>query len=122
MRVGDIAVGRAGDKGDMLDLTLVAQDEAAYDLMSQALTTKAVAQMLNKVVPGPVLRYDLPGLRALKFVLPEALLGGVYASLRPGLHWQKAAIWLLLDLDIHPETLALSLVQTGDDKKMETSS
>jgi len=122
MRVGDIAVGRAGDKGDMLDLTLVAQHEAAYDLMSQALTTKAVAQMLNKVVPGPVLRYDLPGLRALKFVLPEALLGGVYASLRPGLHWQKAAIWLLLDLDIHPETLALSLVQTGDDKKMETSS
>jgi hypothetical protein len=122
MRVGDIAVGRAGDKGDMLDLTLVAQDEAAYELMSQALTTKAVAQMLNKVVPGPVLRYDLPGLRALKFVLPEALLGGVYASLRPGLHWQKAAIWLLLDLDIHPETLALSLVQTGDDKKMETSS
>jgi hypothetical protein len=122
MRVGDIAVGRAGDKGDMLDLTLVAQDEAAYDLMSQALTTKALAQMLNKVVPGPVLRYDLPGLRALKFVLPEALLGGVYASLRPGLHWQKAAIWLLLDLDIHPETLALSLVQTGDDKKMETSS
>jgi len=122
MRVGDIAVGRAGDKGDMLDLTLVAQDEAAYELMSQALTTKAVAQMLNKVVPGPVLRYDLPGLRALKFVLPEALLGGVYASLRPGLHWQKAAIWLLLDLYIHPETLALSLVQTGDDKKMETSS
>ena len=122
MRVGDIAVGRAGDKGDMLDLTLVAQHEAAYDLMSQALTTKAVAQMLNKVVPGPVFRYDLPGLRALKFVLPEALLGGVYASLRPGLHWQKAAIWLLLDLDIHPETLALSLVQTGDDKKMETSS
>ena len=60
MRVGDIAVGRAGDKGDMLDLTLVAQDEAAYELMSQALTTKAVAQMLNKVVPGPVLRYDLP--------------------------------------------------------------
>ena len=122
MRVGDIAVGRAGDKGDMLDLTLVAQDEAAYELMSQALTTKALAQMLNKVVPGPVLRYDLPGLRALKFVLPEALLGGVYASLRPGLHWQKAAIWLLLDLDIHPKTLALSLVQTGDDKKMETSS
>ena len=122
MRVGDIAVGRAGDKGDMLDLTLVTQDEAAYELMSQALTTKALAQILNKVVPGPVLRYDLPGLRALKFVLPEALLGGVYASLRPGLHWQKAAIWLLLDLDIHPETLALSLVQTGDDKKMETSS
>lgn len=109
MRIGDIAVGRAGDKGDMLDLTLVAEDEAAYQLLSKALTTKAVAQMLNKVVSGPVLRYDLPGLKALKFVMPEALLGGVYATLRPGLHWQKAAVWLLLDLDIEPNTLSLSL-------------
>ena len=109
MRIGDIAVGRAGDKGNMLDLTLVAQDEAAYQLLSKALTTKAVAHMLNKVVPGPVLRYDLPGLKALKFVMPEALLGGVYATLRPGLHWQKAAVWLLLDLDIEPNTLSLSL-------------
>jgi hypothetical protein len=41
--------------------------------------------------------------------MPEALPGGVYATLRPGLHWQKAAIWLLLDLDIDPDTLALSL-------------
>lgn len=112
MRVGDIAVGRAGDKGDMLDLTLVAKDEASYQLLHQALSTTAVGHMLNKVVPGPVLRYELPGLKALKFVMPQALGGGVYATLRPGLHWQKAAIWLLLDLDIQPNTLALSLAQT----------
>ena len=117
MRVGDIAVGRAGDKGDMLDLTLVAKDEASYQMMCQALNTTAVGQMLNKVVPGPVLRYDLPGLKALKFVMPQALGGGVYATLRPGLHWQKAAIWLLLDLDIHTSTLALSLAQTESTAK-----
>lgn len=109
MRVGDIAVGRSGDKGDVLDLTLVAKDEASYELLSQALNTKAVSHMLNKVVPGPVIRYDLPGLKAFKFVMPEALMGGVYATLRPGLHWQKAATWLLLDLEIDPNTLALSL-------------
>ena len=109
MRVGDIAVGRAGDKGDMLDLTLVAADDAAYSLISQALSASAVQAMLNKVVPGPVLRYELPGLKALKFVMPEALAGGVYATLRPGLHWQKAAIWLLLDLDIDTQSLALKL-------------
>jgi len=113
MRVGDIAVGRAGDKGDMLDLTLVASDDAAYSLISQALSASAVQAMLNKVVPGPVLRYELPGLKALKFVMPEALAGGVYATLRPGLHWQKAAIWLLLDLDIDIQTLALKLAE-GD--------
>ena len=108
MRVGDIAAGRAGDKGDMLDLTLVGKDAQAYELLERALTPEAVRTMLNQVVEGPVLRYEVPGLNALKYVLPEALPGGVYASLRPGLHWQKAAVWLLLDLDIDPVTLQLS--------------
>lgn len=107
MRIGDIAAGRAGDKGDMLDLTLVAQDAPAYALLEQALSAEAVRSMLNQVVDGPVVRYEVPGLHALKFVLPQALPGGVYASLRPGLHWQKAAVWLLLDLDIDPVSLQL---------------
>ena len=100
MRIGDLASGRAGDKGDVLDLTLVARDEAAYALLAGALDEATVRRELNRVVPGPVQRFEVPGLRALKFVAPQALGGGVYASLRPGLHWQKAAIWLLLDLHI----------------------
>ncbi len=100
MRVGDIATGRAGDKGDVLDLTLVACDNPSFERLREALSAEAVREALNFVVPGPVLRYEIPALRALKFVAPEALAGGVYATLRPGLHWQKAAIWLLLDLEI----------------------
>ena len=100
VRVGDIATGRAGDKGSVLDLTLVAHDEASYALLERVLSADAVRTALNRVVPGPVLRYEIPGLRALKYVAPDALAGGVYATLRPGLHWQKAAIWLLLDLTI----------------------
>ena len=100
MRVGDIATGRAGDKGDVLDLTLVARDNAAFNRLSAALSAEAVREALNRVVPSPVVRYEIPALRALKFVAPEALAGGVYATLRPGLHWQKAAIWLLLDMQI----------------------
>ena len=106
MRVGDLACGRAGDKGDVLDLTLVARDAAAYATLERALGADVVRQALNRVVPGPVRRYEIPGLLALKFVAPEALAGGVYATLRPGLHWQKAAIWLLLDLDIDIESAA----------------
>jgi len=33
-------------------------------------------------------------------VIVGALPGGVYASLHAGLHWQKAAIAVLLDLPI----------------------
>ncbi len=110
MRVGDIAAGRAGDKGDMLDLTLVARDQAAYEQLRQALTPERLQPLLNRVVPGPVQRYELPGLRALKFVMSQALPGGVYAALHPGLHWQKAAIWLLLDLVIESDAQGLRLV------------
>jgi hypothetical protein len=99
-RVGDIASGRAGDKGDVLDLTLVARDDAAYEWLARTLTADTVRRELKRVVSGPVQRFEIAGLRALKYVLPQALSGGVYASLRPGLHWQKAAIWLLLDLMI----------------------
>ena len=100
MRVGEIASGRAGDKGDILDLTLVAYDATGYERLERALSARYVAGMLGRVVPGSVERYELPKLRALKFVAPNALPGGVQASLHAGLHWQKAAIWLLLDLEI----------------------
>lgn len=100
MRVGDLAAGRAGDKGDMLDLTLVAADDAGYRRLEREVTAEVARRALNQVVPGEVRRYEIPGLRALKFVAPSALPGGVYATLHAGLHWQKAAIAILLDLEI----------------------
>ncbi|HUN47271.1 MAG TPA: hypothetical protein VMU85_12155 [Stellaceae bacterium] len=100
MRVGDLASGRAGDKGDILDLTLVAADDAGYRRLERAVTAEVARRALNQVVPGAVQRYAIPGLRALKFVAPTALPGGVYATLHAGLHWQKAAIAILLDLEI----------------------
>ena len=100
MRVGDICAARSGDKGDVLDLTLVAADDAAWRRIERHVTAEVVRRTLNRVAPGEVRRYVLPGLRALKFVAPVALAGGVHASLHAGMHWQKAAIWLLLDLDL----------------------
>jgi hypothetical protein len=99
-RVGDIAVGRAGDKGAILDLTLVAKDDASYKLIERAVTAEVAQAALSRVAPSPVIRYEVPGLRALKFVAPEAMPGGVYATLHAGVHWQKSAIWVLLDMEI----------------------
>ena len=100
MKIGEIATGRAGDKGDILDLTVVAGDERAFAALARYLTVARATAILRRVVPGPVDRYELPNLRALKFVAPSALPGGVNASLHAGMHWQKAAIWLLLDHEL----------------------
>ena len=42
VRVGDIATGRAGDKGNVLDLTLVARDDAAYAVLERVLSAAFV--------------------------------------------------------------------------------
>lgn len=106
MRVGSIAIGRSGDKGSTLDLTLVAMDAEGYRHLEQALTAGAAQRALVRVMPavgpGKVRRYEVPGLLALKYVVADAMPGGVYATLHAGLHWQKAAIWILLDLEIGP--------------------
>ncbi|MGA0597380.1 AtuA-related protein [Enterovirga sp. CN4-39] len=103
MRVGDIACGRSGDKASTLDLTLVARDEAAYRLLERTLTAERAQAEIAKAVPGTLRRYELPKLLALKYVIDGALPGGVYATLHAGLHWQKAATYVLLDMEIEPE-------------------
>lgn len=100
MRVGDIAVGRAGDKGPMLDLSIVAVDRAAYEVLHDILTERRVAAAFEGLADGPVVRYAIPKLNALKFVLPEAMPGGVYMSGHAGLHWQKGAISVLMDMEL----------------------
>jgi hypothetical protein len=105
MRLGDLAVGRAGDKGRVLDLTLVAKNRESYERLEHVATAEAVQAALAYADLGSVQRYAVPGLLALKFVLPDALPGGVYATLHAGLHWQKAAIWMLLDLEIDGDSL-----------------
>jgi hypothetical protein len=100
MRVGSVAIGRSGDKGDTLDLTLVALDQEGYLWLDAKLTAEVAQEAISRVMPGTVVRYDIPVLRALKFVINDALPGGVYATLHAGVHWQKAASWVLLDLDL----------------------
>lgn len=100
MRVGSRCIGRSGDKGSTLDLTLVALDQDAYDWLEAGLTESVAQARIAEVMPGTVRRYAVPGLRALKFVIDGALPGGVYATLHAGLHWQKAATWVLLDFEL----------------------
>lgn len=100
MRVGEIACGRSGDKASTLDLTLVARDDDAYALLARTITAEVAQRELNRAMPGSVRRYEVPGLRALKYVVDGAMPGGVYATLHAGLHWQKAAIAILLDMEL----------------------
>lgn len=77
-----LAHARSGDKGDRADIGLFAPDRATYELLTRRVTADAVAAHFRPLVTGPVERYELPNLLALKFVLDGALGGGAARSLR----------------------------------------
>ena len=73
---------RSGDKLDVSDVTLFADDQQTYDALCDAVTAGAVAAHFGSLVTGEVERYLVPNVWALKFVMHGALGGGVTMSLR----------------------------------------
>jgi hypothetical protein len=82
IRLGDVAHTRSGDKGDRSNIGVVANDAALYAWLFDHLTDSAVAEFLNPMGIGQVVRYELPGLRSFNFVVDHALAGGASRSLR----------------------------------------
>ena len=86
MRVYDIAHSRTGDKGDTLNLSVIAFDVADYPVLEKYVTAERVKAHFSGVVHGEVTRYTLPALGALNFVMHRALGGGVTRSLALDAH------------------------------------
>ena len=80
--LADLAFTRAGDKGDVSDVTVFAPDREVYDLIVEQVTTERVKDCYGALVTGPVTRYEVPNVLAVKFVLEGALGGGGPSSLR----------------------------------------
>lgn len=73
---------RSGDKGDVSDLSLFADDAEAYAALRAVVTADVVRAHFGELVQGPVERYEAPNVWALKFVMHDALGGGAPRSLR----------------------------------------
>jgi hypothetical protein len=82
VQLRDLVGVRSGDKGDRSDLTLFADDEAAYRAVLDAVTVEAVRAHFGDLVQGEVERFEVPNVWAVKFVLHGALGGGGPRSLR----------------------------------------
>lgn len=86
MLLFDLAHARSGDKGDIADITLVARRPRDYETIRRAVTTERVDAHFADLGCSAVERYELPQLHALKFVLHDALGGGVTRSLNLDAH------------------------------------
>jgi hypothetical protein len=99
MRLRTIAHSRTGDKGNISNISVIAYDPKDYPLLEQHVTAECVKEHFSEIVRGEVVRYTLPGLGALNFVLRGALGGGVTRSLALDAHG-KCLGSAILDLEI----------------------
>jgi hypothetical protein len=77
-----IAHARSGDKGDTANVGLIARKARDYPLLVRQVTAARVARHFKGMITGPVVRYELPNLHALNFLLHGALDGGGTISLK----------------------------------------
>jgi hypothetical protein len=99
MKVYDLAHARAGDKGNTSNISVIAYNDDAWALLLEKLTAERVLKAYTNVAKGPVTRYELPKLKALNFVIENALGGGVTVSLALDMHG-KSLSYLMLDVDL----------------------
>ena len=99
MKLRDIAHSRTGDKGDIANVSVIAFDERDYDRLVESVTAERVMALFAGIVEGDVVRYEMPAVGALNFVMHRALGGGVTRSLALDAHG-KCLSSALLDLEI----------------------
>lgn len=99
MKLRTLAHSRTGDKGDTSNISVIAHDAADYEHLHRHVTAERVRAHFAGVVLGDVIRYELPTIGALNFVMMHTLGGGVTRSLALDAHG-KSLSSALLDLEI----------------------
>lgn len=103
----DLCGARCGDKGDISDVALFADDARAYEAIRESVTEDVVKAHFGSLVRGAVERYEAPNVMALNFVMYDALGGGGPRSLRSdNLGKTHAATLLRLWIDVPDDVAA----------------
>ena len=98
----ELAHARSGDKGDLVNIGLIAKKPEDYSILVREVTAERVKQHFTDVCKGPVERFELPNLGALNFLLHEALDGGGTVALKAdpqGKTYGTALLRMEIDVD-----------------------
>jgi hypothetical protein len=97
---------RAGDKGDVANVAIFADDDETYALIVSEVTAARVKEHFGTMVHGRVDRYEAANVRALNFVMQGALGGGGPRTLRAdGLGKTLGGALVRLEIDV-PDSMA----------------
>jgi hypothetical protein len=112
--LGRIAYARSGDKGAGANIGVIAYTAAGYEVLRERLTADVVVQVFRSLGGTRAVRYELPNLGALNFVLPDVLGRGGSRSLRNDAQGKALGQTLLEQLvEVADDALAACLPPAG---------
>ena len=101
----EIAHGRAGDKGNRCNISVIAFIPEAYQYILEQVTPERVHDLFAYRGASAVARYELPRLAAVNLVIDDVLEGGVNGSLNLDGHGKTLSFRMLaMPVDV-PEDL-----------------
>ena len=106
LRLRELCGYRAGDKGDIANVAIFADDDETYALIVREVTAQRVKEHFGAMVRGEVVRYEAANVRALNFVMHDALGGGGPRTLRAdNLGKTLGGALVRMEIDV-PESMA----------------
>lgn len=104
-----IAYARSGDKGRSANLGVIAHTPAGFKLLQEHLTEARLSDLFRPMKVSRVVRYELPNLLALNFML-HGVLASSDVTLRTDAQGKALGQALLqLEIDVPDEQLAAAL-------------
>ncbi len=91
----ELAHARTGDKGNRINISVIAYDPKDFDTLVKQVTVDRVQAHFDFRKPTQVLRYVLPNIHAMNFVLDDVLDGGVNDALNLDMHGKSLSFHLL---------------------------
>ncbi len=109
----EIAHSRSGDKGDICNVAVISYRLEDYPILLEQVTAAKVKAHFKGLVKGEVVRYELPNVHALNFVMHNALGGGVTRNLSMDPHGKSySALLLTMSVEL-PNDKAAELERMG---------
>ncbi len=77
----NLAYARSGDKGDHANIGVIAREPHYFPFIDSALSADSTSHYFRHVLKGHVLKWKVPGINGINFLLKNSLGGGGMASL-----------------------------------------
>ncbi len=121
IRLIQLAHARSGDKGDTVNVGVIARRPEWYPLLADQVTVERVKRHFGDAV-GDVQRFELPNLNALNFLLHNALGGGGTVSLMTDAQGKTFSTAMLrLELDVDDDVAGAAQVPDAEALALEAS-